>query len=65
MNTKDMKSLIDEVNNIIGDRGRCIIRPSGTEDYLRVMLEGEDEDFLRNLLREIRKRVEEIDNAYF
>jgi hypothetical protein len=29
------------------------------------MLEGEDEDFLRNLLREIRKRVEEIDNAYF
>ena len=65
MDTEDMKALIDDLDRIIDNNGRYVIRPSGTEDYLRVMLEGEDEGFIKELLKEIRKRIEEIDNAYF
>lgn len=60
-----MKSLIEDVENTLKDRGRCIIRPSGTEDCLRIMLEGEDREFIERLIEEITDKVREIDNAYF
>ena len=31
----------------LGSRGRVVVRPSGTEPLLRVMVEGEDEDEIR------------------
>jgi len=48
----------------LAGRGRFIIRPSGTEPYLRIMLEGEDEEYLDRLMEEITGKVREIDNAY-
>jgi len=65
MKIEQMKFLMDDLDKTISGKGRCIIRPSGTEDYLRITLEGEDESFLTSLLEEIKKKVEEIDNAYF
>ncbi|MGC8971043.1 MAG: phosphoglucosamine mutase, partial [bacterium] len=65
MENEQMKLLIDKLKCTMAGKGRVVIRPSGTEDYLRITLEGEDESFLMILLEEIRKKVEEIDNAYF
>ena len=49
----DVKAVIDEVNAILKDDGRVLVRTSGTEPLIRVMLEGKDID-------EITKYAEKI-----
>jgi len=39
-----------EVRNILGERGRVLLRPSGTEALVRVMLEGPDKAELEKLV---------------
>jgi len=40
---------IAEATARLGDRGRILVRPSGTEPALRVMVEGEDEGLVLEL----------------
>ena len=37
-----VKDLVDKVEEELSNRGRILVRPSGTEPLIRVMLEGED-----------------------
>lgn len=37
-------SVVDEVEHSMGDEGRVLLRPSGTEPLIRVMVEGRDAD---------------------
>jgi len=39
---KTLREVYDEVQTTLGDRGRVLIRPSGTEPKLRIMVEAED-----------------------
>ncbi len=55
----DIKSIIDEVQQTIGTNGRLVIRPSGTEPVIRVMVEGEDEESVKNLTECTARRLEE------
>ncbi len=43
----------------LGERGRVLLRPSGTEPLLRVMVEGQDEEQVERLAREIASVVEQ------
>jgi phosphoglucosamine mutase len=43
----------------LGERGRLLLRPSGTEPVLRVMVEGEDEQQVRALAHELSRLVEQ------
>jgi len=42
MQSPKLKALTQEYEQILGDTGRILIRPSGTEPQIRVMLEGEN-----------------------
>jgi phosphoglucosamine mutase len=44
---------------MLGERGRVLLRPSGTEPLLRVMVEGQDGMLVEQLAREIADAVEQ------
>ena len=54
----EITALIKAAENHLKDTGRVLIRPSGTEPLVRVMLEGEDTDELRIMAQEIADLIE-------
>ena len=49
----EVAALVKKIQEKLGDRGRVLVRPSGTENLIRVMVEGENE-------KEISAHAEEI-----
>ncbi|MEL6299039.1 MAG: phosphoglucosamine mutase [Pseudomonadota bacterium] len=48
---------IDDAKRRLGNSGRLVIRPSGTEPVIRVMAEGDDESLVRDVVGEIADAV--------
>ncbi|MBS1270406.1 MAG: Phosphoglucosamine mutase [Gammaproteobacteria bacterium] len=46
---KSIRSAIREAENILGHNGRVVLRPSGTEPVIRVMVEGVDAELVKRL----------------
>jgi phosphoglucosamine mutase len=55
---REIKKEIGDAENRLGDKGRVLVRPSGTEKKIRVMLEGEDEGLINRLGKKIAKAIE-------
>ncbi|MEI6893730.1 MAG: phosphoglucosamine mutase [Colwellia sp.] len=57
LNDADVLAAVDEVNETLTDRGRVLLRKSGTEALIRVMVEGPDLDEVTCLANKIADLV--------
>ena len=61
MGIRDLVTDIDSVIfDVLGDTGRILVRESGTEPLVRVMVEGEDESQVRTHAEALAKLVGEV-----
>ncbi len=62
MENGDVQAAMAEVEEKLAGNGRILLRPSGTEPLVRVMIEGKDADRVESLCRELAEVVEKAIN---
>ncbi len=60
--SEPVQAAIREQETVLAGDGRILVRPSGTEALLRVMVEAGQEDVARSVAASLAKTVEEIQN---
>lgn len=55
---EEIKAAIEKLEKEFAGNGRVLIRPSGTEPLVRVMIEGEDQNYISQKATEIAKLIE-------
>ncbi|MCX7340539.1 MAG: phosphoglucosamine mutase [Hyphomicrobiales bacterium] len=53
LETSSVVSAIDDARKKLGNGGRLVIRPSGTEPVIRVMAEGDDRDLVERIVDDV------------
>lgn len=59
MKTKAVRTAIKDVEAMLGESGRLVVRKSGTEPLIRVMAEADDESAMEKAVAEVVKAVKE------
>ena len=55
---EEIKNAIEKLEKEFAGNGRVLIRPSGTEPLVRVMIEGEDQNYITEKAEEVAKMIE-------
>jgi len=53
----DIQAAVKEAENQLGDEGRILLRPSGTEPLIRVMVEGKSANDVESICQAVAQRV--------
>ena len=59
MEIHEVKEEIEKIESLLHGEGRVLIRPSGTEPLVRVMLEGKEEGQLKKLATNLANLITE------
>ncbi|WP_237066527.1 phosphoglucosamine mutase [Microbulbifer guangxiensis] len=59
----DVRGAVTQAESQLGDRGRVLLRPSGTEPLIRVMVEGVERGEVEQLAGDIARVVERVGNS--
>ena len=54
----EIKNAIEKLENEFAGNGRVLIRPSGTEPLVRVMIEGKNQEYIKLKAQEIADLIE-------
>ena len=54
-----LQELVQETLDTVGEKGRVLLRYSGTEPLLRILIEGEDSEYIESQIEKMRKSAEE------
>ena len=55
-----IREIVEEFEKMIGDKGRLLVRKSGTEPVIRVMAEGEDKEIVSKVVDNVAEALENI-----
>lgn len=58
-NNPAIERAVSDAEKVLADKGRVLLRPSGTEPVVRVMVEGEDHAQVQSLVKKLAVVVEE------
>ena len=56
---ESVRAFIEKEQKLLGNRGRILVRASGTEPLIRIMVEGEDIEEVKSVVQKIREKIEE------
>ena len=60
LNDMNVKNKINDIENKLGNDGRVLVRPSGTEMIIRVMVEAKTEEECENYVNQIAEEINKI-----
>ncbi len=61
MESEELAQALERARGILKNTGRVLVRPSGTEPLIRIMIEGSDERQIETLATEIMETVKTLD----
>ncbi|MCL1918226.1 MAG: phosphoglucosamine mutase [Peptococcaceae bacterium] len=63
LQSSELRTVIAQVEDRLGDNGRILVRPSGTEPLIRVMLEGPEKEELEAIAQEVIDVIDGVDGV--
>ena len=59
MECEEIRAKVMEMEGFLGGKGRIVLRPSGTEPLIRIMVEAEQQDLVNQVIGELSSLIEE------